>query len=223
MGEIDLYCERTGPGLLAEPVNAVTNLAFFLAALLALSARRRIGVPGPGDWVLIGLTLTIGSGSLAFHTLANRASMLADVVPILLFQIAFLAQHSRRVLRFGWQGILAVFALFAALIAAFSMLPRELMNGSLGYAPALLMMMLLATLQQRQRDPGTPWLAAATGLFVVSLTLRSIDMAVCPGWPLGTHAFWHLANGGVLYMCMRSLWAAQAEGAGKKKPGQAPA
>ena len=29
---IDIYCERTGPGLLAEPVNAITNLAFLLAA-----------------------------------------------------------------------------------------------------------------------------------------------------------------------------------------------
>lgn len=29
---IDHYCERTGPGLWAEPVNALTNLAFPLGA-----------------------------------------------------------------------------------------------------------------------------------------------------------------------------------------------
>ncbi len=32
---IDLYCERTGPGLWAEPFNALTNLSFFVAAWFA--------------------------------------------------------------------------------------------------------------------------------------------------------------------------------------------
>jgi hypothetical protein len=29
---MDVYCERTGPGLLAEPLNAVTNASFLIAA-----------------------------------------------------------------------------------------------------------------------------------------------------------------------------------------------
>jgi hypothetical protein len=32
---VDIYCERLGPGLWAEPLNAVTNVAFFVAAWLA--------------------------------------------------------------------------------------------------------------------------------------------------------------------------------------------
>ena len=32
---IDLYCERTAPGLTGEPFNAGSNLAFFLTAVLA--------------------------------------------------------------------------------------------------------------------------------------------------------------------------------------------
>ena len=41
---IDAYCERTDPGYWAEPVNALTNLAFLLAALIAW--RRSAGLPG---------------------------------------------------------------------------------------------------------------------------------------------------------------------------------
>ena len=42
--QMDLYCERLDPGFWAEPLNAVTNLSFILAALfcwamLAASAR----------------------------------------------------------------------------------------------------------------------------------------------------------------------------------------
>ena len=32
---MDAYCERVGPGLLAEPLNAVSNISFLLAAWAA--------------------------------------------------------------------------------------------------------------------------------------------------------------------------------------------
>jgi hypothetical protein len=34
---IDLYCERLGPGILAEPINALTNLAFPFTAVFSVS------------------------------------------------------------------------------------------------------------------------------------------------------------------------------------------
>ena len=37
---IDMYCERTDPGLWSEPLNALTNLAFLLAALFAYLSLR---------------------------------------------------------------------------------------------------------------------------------------------------------------------------------------
>jgi hypothetical protein len=38
---VDLYCERTGPGLWAEPANALTNLAFIAAGLWGVWQVRR--------------------------------------------------------------------------------------------------------------------------------------------------------------------------------------
>jgi len=32
---MDAYCERLGPGLFAEPLNALTNVSFLLAAWAA--------------------------------------------------------------------------------------------------------------------------------------------------------------------------------------------
>jgi hypothetical protein len=46
---------------------------------------------------------------------------------------------------------------------------------------------------------------AGTGIFVISLVLRSIDKAVCPYIPTGTHFGWHILNGIVLYLSMRAL------------------
>jgi Alkaline phytoceramidase (aPHC). len=99
MGEFDLYCERTDPGLWAEPLNAVTNIAFIFAAALAF--RQAGPARGWPDGLLAGLILAIGLGSLAFHTMANRVGMLADVIPILAFQLSFLEVHATRILTLG--------------------------------------------------------------------------------------------------------------------------
>ena len=51
---IDAYCERLGPGFWAEPLNAWTNLAFLLAALLA---------PRLGFGWIVGLSPTAGGAT----------------------------------------------------------------------------------------------------------------------------------------------------------------
>ena len=38
---IDIYCERTAPGFWDEPLNAVSNAAFLIAAIAAAARRRR--------------------------------------------------------------------------------------------------------------------------------------------------------------------------------------
>ena len=38
---LDLYCERLGPGFWAEPLNAVSNAAFILAAAYGFVLWRR--------------------------------------------------------------------------------------------------------------------------------------------------------------------------------------
>jgi hypothetical protein len=54
-------------------------------------------------------------------------------------------------------------------------------------------------------------LAFAALLFAISLTLRSVDMALCPAFPLGTHFAWHILNAAVLYILLRTAIAARSE------------
>ena len=87
---IDLYCERVGPEFWSEPFNAVTNLAFFVAAYFAWRLARGAQMLNAPVWWLIALIVAIGTGSFLFHTLATPRAMVADVAPILLFQLSFL-------------------------------------------------------------------------------------------------------------------------------------
>jgi hypothetical protein len=199
---VDNYCERLGPGLLAEPVNALTNAAFFLAAWLALRAARAAGRLDLGMRVLIGLTFAVGVGSTLFHTVAQRWAGAADVIPILLFIVTYLGLALRRYfgVRPGEAAALAAAFLFFAgglRSAAAAALPPAF-NPAIGYLPALSALALCGLFLALREHPVGLWLLGAAALFTVSLTFRALDQRVCGAFPLGTHFLWHLLNGAVL-------------------------
>ena len=201
---IDIYCERVGPAFWAEPANALTNLAFFVSAWAIWRLGRRAGALEPGTWALIVIVAAIGAGSFAFHTLATRWAAVADVAPILVYQLVWLWLYARRLI--GWDGLTSAMMVFGYL--ALSMLAAglpPLLNGSVMYLPALVIVLAIGAWHARADRPGRYDLLAAGGVLAVSLTFRTVDEAICPAFPLGTHFLWHLLNGLVLYLAARPL------------------
>ncbi len=206
---IDMYCERLGPEFWAEPLNAITNLSFFIAAFLAFVLARRESALNWRSGFLIFMMVVIGSGSFAFHTLATFWAKVSDILPILFYQTGFLIFYSRYVMQLSWSKVGGLFALFTLMMVVFYRLPAEWLNGSLGYAPALLFVLgfglwhFTAAKAGKVQEPFV--LLAATLVFSVSLTFRSVDMQFCQAMPMGTHFMWHVLNGLVLYLCTRAL------------------
>ena len=201
---IDIYCERTGPELLAEPVNAVTNLAFLLAALACWRLASRQGVLSADIRLLTGLMAAIGIGSGLFHTFATGWSQLLDILPILLFQVAYLWIYGRRIIGMGTGWLVTAILLLVSSTLYGRQFP-DLLNGSLIYAPALVMLISLGTYHYRHAAVQPALLLQATGVFLLSLSMRTMDEAVCAHLPLGTHFLWHLLNGLLVYLIVRGL------------------
>lgn len=201
---VDNYCERSDPGFWAEPVNALTNLAFVIAAILLVRLLHRTGINEGLVWVLAGLVLMIGIGSFLFHTLGTPWAAALDVLPILLFQLTYLWTYGRYILLFGRRlASASLLALVAGIVLSGQF--TDLANGSLAYAPAWLVLVLLATVHWRRALAERWTLPLAALLFSLSLTLRTIDERACDLLPLGTHFGWHLLNGLVLYLAVRGL------------------
>jgi hypothetical protein len=210
---VDAYCERTDPSFWSEPANAITNVAFLIAAVLAYRHLTRAG-RAPGSIVaLVVLLLAIGLGSFTFHTVATGWAAALDVGPILLFMLTYVAVFPRWFLglpwRRAWLGVPAFIA-FAALV-------NLVVRGT--YVPALLgMFAFAALLLARNMRAYAAWFAGIGALFGVSLTLRTIDGSVCGGFPLGTHFAWHLLNAAVLYLLIRVAVDRWQEVAGASGP-----
>jgi len=204
---LDLYCERLGAGLAAEPLNALTNLAFLVAALHV--ARRFRGQLDGDLRVLVVLLGLIGVGSLVFHTVATVWASVLDVAFIALYVVLFI--HRALVRLAGWPAGRALGAVMTtiALSTLLAMTVRvPALNGSqlyLGPWLALFVLTLLVPTAASRR-----WLRWACALFALSMALRSVDLALCPVWPLGTHFGWHLNNALVLWCTLRALLARPA-------------
>jgi hypothetical protein len=218
--QVSCYCERNlDPGFWAEPLNALSNLAFFIAAVMAWADLRARG-PRPGDARLVGLILLImavGTGSFLFHTFATRWALLADVIPIGLFTLAFLALALNSIL--GVSGIYAVF--IATAVAVFAQVLPPWFNGSFGYAPAWAALILVGLPAFARNEAAGAWILAAAAVFTLSLIFRTLDggagcFAHPPGvadaqFIIGTHTLWHILNAVTLYLLMRAVIGHESE------------
>lgn len=193
LAAVDGYCERLGPGLWAEPLNALTNLAFLAAAAVMWGRARGL----PLARALTVVLAVIGVGSGLFHTFANRLTGLMDVLPILGFILLYVFAASRDLMGWRpWQAGVAVLAFFPyawAMVTVFNA-ATPWMGSSAGYAPVPVLILLYAGLLARKAPATARGLAAGAALLTLSLTFRTLDAPLCAALPQGTHLVWHLLN-----------------------------
>ena len=201
---IDLYCERLDPGFWAEPINALTNLSFIIAAIFAWRLANRLNVRFFEIRLLILLMIAIGLGSALFHTFATGWAQILDIVPILLFQLVFLWVYGRSIIRIPNSILVGIIVSYLILAIVARQFPHVL-NGSLIYAPAFLILLVLGLYHFLTAKTEKSILLMATGVFALSLFFRTVDMTICPEFHLGTHFLWHLFNGLLGYLVARSL------------------
>ena len=195
---IDDYCERCGTqaGFWGEPVNAITNGAFLVAALWVLyEARSRDRLDCLSGLLCANLIL-IGVGSFLFHTFATRWALWADVIPIvtlvlLYFWAILLRAHQLRCYLSAL--IMILFALASWVLI--SLLAETAIGGAnAGYLAAWLLIVGNAAVLCWRKHKLAPWLCGGAGIFLISLAMRMADEPVCACIPIGTHFLWHILN-----------------------------
>ena len=196
--QFDGYCERTDFTYWSEPVNAITNAAFLIAAFIMW--RRVRGESLPIANLLVLILAAIGVGSYLFHTHATAWGAMADVLPIVLFILVYLFAANLHFWNWPlWAALLgtAAFIPYAlALTPLFEALPFFRVSAFYWPVPVLILGYAAAL---APRAPGTArGLAIGGALLIASLAFRSIDEAVCDATPVGTHFMWHILNGTML-------------------------
>ena len=190
--QFDNYCERTDLLYWSEPINAVTNAAFVIAAIWMW--RRCAALPMAK--VLCVILFLIGIGSYLFHTHATRWAATADVLPIGLFILTYLFLASRDFLGLpNWAAALATagFVPYAyVLVPILDGIPFLKISNFYWTVPLLLLVYAIPV-WRRSAQTARGMIYGAL-LLAVSITIRSMDESLCQRWPIGTHFMWHVLN-----------------------------
>ena len=189
---IDGYCERVDPTFWSEPINAVTNLAFIIAAIVMW--RRTTNMPSAR--ILCGILFAIGIGSFLFHTFATTWAALTDTAPIGLFILFYLYFVNLNVMRWPrWLTLLSVAAFipYAALIT--SILGRiPFFEISSFYWTVPILLFIYGYFLRGIRPQVSRGFVLGGLLLSLSITARSLDEIWCAAIPFGTHFLWHCLN-----------------------------
>lgn len=205
LNHLDSYCERAGmAGLWAEPLNAVSNLFFISAALVALYLiirlppahwRQRLDF-----WLLAILLLCIGIGSGLWHTMPSGTTVLMDVVPITLFIHIYLIAAMRRLLQFTWWRVFLWWSVYMGYTVMMQIVaPPDILNGTIMYIPTYCALIMLSLAVGGRSNYLSYVFAQMVLTWTISLVFRTMDIQICDQLSMGTHFIWHILNAMVLY------------------------
>lgn len=207
---VDHYCERGSQAFWAEPVNALSNVSFVVAAWAIWRLLRSHSALPRSIGFMAPLATLIGIGSFLFHTLATRWAQVLDVAPIGLFVLCYLASYLRWFYGLSWRWCLSGVAAFIGGAGIFIvLLGGHVPNRSGTYVPVLLLILGLTAVLRFSREAGRArrWkeMATAALVFAVALLARTIDASVCGTYTLGTHFLWHTFDGLLVYVAALAL------------------
>lgn len=211
-------CELLGDALLAQPVNALSSLAYVVVGLVVgvLAVRaRRAAVPS----VVYGACVAaIGLGSVLFHGPQTSGSQVLHDLPILVTAL-FVVVADVALLRPGLRHPLAVFVAASIVATALSVADARLGAAATGAAVAAIVVLEAMVYRRRVRDVPPRTQLMAYGLIVAvaavagtTWLLGRTGSPVCdPDAVFQFHGLWHVISAGLFgAWWWLALWGPQA-------------
>ncbi len=202
-------CERSAPGVWAEPLNVLSSLVFMIVAVaIYRHYHRHEDLIKKWIWdihALTFITFLIGFNSVAFHLFPNPYTELADKLTIVLFIVLYFWAVLFRVMRCT---IFQAGIAFVAFVGFSHILVHQFsgaMNDSIGYLSTMIALIVIAVYLHLKARPSSSHFMLAAIIGVVSLFCRAIDREICGMFPIGSHFMWHVLNATLMYIVLKQL------------------
>jgi len=180
------YCEQ----LLQigwEPINTISNLAFFIAGILAFYVLQN--QKGVLKFILPLSLILVGLGSGWWHMSHTHYGDIADTSSILFFASVVAALFLRKLFR-SWVTVVLTFVTLLVITLRMEQLPY--FNNSLPYLFLLISFIVGSVFYAKKFPNSRPLLTTAIITFGLAIIFRSIDVLICPTVSFGTHFLWHI-------------------------------
>jgi len=189
---IDGYCERIDASFWSEPLNAVTNVVFLMAAIWVLR-REELNNKARALAFLLGM---IGIASFLFHSVATAWAGALDVLFILLFTLLYIFVATEDFLGLPRRSALVVTLGYFpfSFVVDWLTLPLSFLGSTRIYIPILILIILYSLILYKKFPYLSRGLAMGALLLTISMFARSVDLPLCETISTGTHFLWHVIN-----------------------------
>jgi hypothetical protein len=193
------YCERNSIETFAEPLNALSNVAFVLCGIIFFLRKGMIKNPLPYSVIFIGFS------SFLFHYIPTRFYSTLDVFSILLFVVLYNTLLTKNILNYSFfKSALSSIILILMSFLLGILFSKTIISTSSFYLGLLSYMIYIAFLLKKASN--IKYFLIAIILFSISLIVRSIDIYLCDLISFGTHFVWHILNSLVIYFLILFLF-----------------
>lgn len=198
-----IYCENLQNAIVSQPVNIISNLAFFVAALILffeLKNKNKGTLQLKIFIILIGL---IGIGSIIWHIYPNDITIYFDVFPIVLFSLIFAyylilkITGNKKYAKIGLGALLIYISICSIILRNY--FHSKFVNGAYEYLLLILLFVMILIYCYFKKSPLFKYLLILSILFTVALFFRQIDLIICGHRRSGTHFLWHIINSVAIY------------------------
>ena len=189
---VDGYCERLDASFWSEPLNAITNIFFLVAAMWVL---RRESLNGMAR-ILAFILGMIGVASFLFHSFAQTWAGTVDVLFILCFTIFYLFAATKDFL--GAPKSIAILISIGflpfSIVVDWLTSPLTFLGSTRIYIPILILVIFFSILIYTRIPTVSRGLTLGALILMASMLARVVDVPLCQAIPIGTHFLWHVMN-----------------------------
>lgn len=199
------YCERVGNSIFSEPINLLSNLAFFITVILLYKEYKNIKKVNFEYWFILITFLVVGIGSSLWHSLRSPLGFTLDSVPILIFLLSLFFVILKE-LTTDYKKAIILTTFFLSLQFILSYLFSNFLNGSVLHVTSGVIFFSIIIWIRKKYSRILKNIVIGLLLYILAIIFRSIDNLVCPYFPLGTHFMWHILNAGGAYFAVKGLF-----------------
>lgn len=177
--------------VLAEPVNLLTNIAFFAATIVSITFAINAHYQIPAILMSIGISI-VGAMSTVFHAKPNKFTMYLDNYTITAWVLFYDYCWARYLM--GYSLVTSILVVLTVIVFGLVVKRRcqNMMRGYVAdYIPVLFMLITFGTMMIFKN--GQPHILVALFLAGGALAFRVMDFKV--KFPVGVHFMWHILNG----------------------------
>ena len=185
------YCERVSDSLFSEPINLITNLAFFVSAFFVYKIIKASNLKNSIYNFFPWIIFSIGLGSSLWHLYRNPVTLIFDALPVYIFLGLALFVLIKKLIGNSKQA-LVIIGLFILLQILLTINFPDLLNNSIRHIANAVLLLVLIVWTYKKFGNVALQLIIVLLIYVVGIFFRTIDMSICPIFSPGTHFLWHI-------------------------------